>query len=53
MRVNLAEEIKLIAKRVDRNVPSHRDPEDFHSQKSQISEDLKAIAKKLEGADVV
>ncbi|MDP8997813.1 MAG: hypothetical protein M3O03_12565 [Pseudomonadota bacterium] len=39
-----AEKILDLARRVDRNVPEHTNPEKFHEEKSEIRESLKKIA---------
>lgn len=44
----LAERLQELARRVDRNVPSHRDPEAFHQEKSEIAEQLRRAAKEAE-----
>jgi hypothetical protein len=43
-----AETLREIASRVDRNLPRHGNPEAFHSEKSEISHDLRQMAKRLE-----
>ncbi len=37
-----------IARRVDRNVPDHVRPEDFHAEKSEIVNDLRRLAREGE-----
>lgn len=46
----LAERLQELARRVDRNVPAHRDPEAFHTEKSEIAEQLRRAAKEAENA---
>lgn len=46
------EVLKDMAKRVKNNVPNHRDPAAFHSEKSEIVDALKSLARKAEVADV-
>jgi hypothetical protein len=46
--MKLWEQIKDLAGRVDRNVPRHGDPERFHTEKSEISHELKKLGDKLE-----
>lgn len=35
-----------LASRVERNVPHHRDPEQFHIEKSEIASELRRLAKR-------
>lgn len=37
--------LKLLADRVDRNVPSHSRPEAFHEEKSDIAHELRRMAR--------
>lgn len=34
-----------LAKRVERNLPSHLDPERFHAEKSEIVSELKKVSR--------
>lgn len=43
---NVAELLRSLASRVERNVPHHRDPEQFHIEKSEIASELRRIAKR-------
>jgi hypothetical protein len=45
--VTVASLLRDIAKRVDRNVPSHRDPDAFHAEKSEIASDLRQLADRM------
>jgi hypothetical protein len=36
--------LRDLASRVDRNVPHHRDPEQFHIEKSEIASELRRLA---------
>lgn len=42
--IDLCTKLRDLAKRVDRNVPSHTDPARFHEEKSEIVRDLEALA---------
>lgn len=44
----MAERLFEIARRVERNLPSHRNPEAFHAEKSEIVHDLRRLARSLE-----
>ncbi len=35
-----------LASRVERNVPHHRDPEQFHIEKSEIASELRRLAQR-------
>lgn len=39
------EKLRDLARRVDRNVPEHANPQKFHEEKSEISQTLKTMAK--------
>lgn len=43
----IAETVREIALRVDRNLPSHRDPEAFHVEKSEIVAALRRLARSM------
>lgn len=43
-----AEKLRDLARRVDRNIPSHYDPEAFHAEKSEIAHALRNLARSLE-----
>lgn len=38
-------DLQLLADRVDRNVPSHREPDKFHEEKSDIAHQLRSMAR--------
>ena len=40
--------LKLLADRVDRNVPSHGDPHRFHEEKSDIAHELRTMARQAQ-----
>ena len=40
--------LKLLADRVDRNVPSHGNPERFHEEKSEIAGELRKLAREAQ-----
>lgn len=44
MTDTIAEKLRDLAKRVDRNVPKHSDPEAFHAEKSEIVRGLEELA---------
>lgn len=44
--VTVSELLRDLASRVERNVPHHRDPEQFHIEKSEIAFELRRIAKR-------
>lgn len=50
-----ANTLKLLADRVDRNVPSHSRPEAFHEEKSDIAHELRNMARQaqLEGVETM
>lgn len=41
-----ADVLRDLARRVDRNIPHHRDPEQFHIEKSEIASELRRLAAK-------
>lgn len=43
-RRNLAEELRGLAVQVQGLVPSHRDPERFHLEKSEVVADIRRLA---------
>lgn len=43
-----AERLRWLANRVQANVPSHRRPDQFHTEKSDISAEIRQIAKSIE-----
>lgn len=47
-----ASALKLLADRVDRNVPSHSQPERFHEEKSEIAGELRRMARQATLAPV-
>lgn len=40
--------LQLLADRVDRNVPSHSQPERFHEEKSEIAGELRKLAREAQ-----
>ncbi len=44
--VTVSELLRDLASRVERNVPRHRDPEQFHIEKSEIACELRRLAKR-------
>ena len=44
----VAEKLREIARRVDTNIPSRHDPEAFHTEKSEIANDIRKIARSFE-----
>lgn len=46
--MDLATELRDLARRVKNNVPAHRSPNAFHEEKSEIEEALMAMARKAE-----
>ena len=40
--------LRDIASRIEANVPSHRNPEAFHAEKSALADDLRRIARSLD-----
>lgn len=40
----VSERLRDLAARVERNVPHHRDPEQFHIEKSEIACELRRLA---------
>lgn len=52
-RAAIASELDAIATRVARNEPHRRDPEAFHEEKSEIVNDLVAVARKLRSRNVL
>lgn len=40
--------LKSLADRVDRNVPSHSQPERFHEEKSEIAGELRKLAREAQ-----
>lgn len=44
--VTVSELLRDLASRVERNVPHHRDPEQFHIEKSEIASELRRLAKR-------
>lgn len=46
--VDLGTQLSDLASRVRRLVPSHRDPESFHAEKSEIEHELRRLARKAE-----
>lgn len=40
--------LHLLADRVDRNVPSHSQPERFHEEKSEIAGELRKLAREAQ-----
>jgi hypothetical protein len=47
IRLNTAERLAELAKRVRRLAPSHRDPERYHVEKSEIEHELRGLAHEL------
>ena len=45
----LADRLTWLANRVAANMPSHRNPEQFHAEKSEIAAELRRIAKEADG----
>ena len=45
IRLNTAERLAELAKRVRRLAPSHRDPERYHVEKSEIEHELRRLAR--------
>ncbi len=43
----LPDKLLELAKRVDRNVPRHGDPEQFHVEKSEIVSELKKVSREM------
>ena len=41
----IAHALLTIARRVDANIPNHRDPEAFHAEKSDIVRELRNLAR--------
>lgn len=46
----IAEKLRDLAKRVDRNVPNHIDPEAFHAEKSEIVSELREVSREAQEA---
>lgn len=40
-----SQSLLTIARRVDANIPNHRDPEAFHAEKSDIVRELRNLAR--------
>ena len=43
-RQRASQHLEDLARRVDRLVPSHRDPERFHLEKSEVAAELRRLA---------
>lgn len=43
----LPDKLLEMAKRVDRNMPRHGDPEGFHVEKSEIVSELKKVSREM------
>lgn len=46
--IQLPQRLRDIASRIEANVPSHRNPEAFHAEKSEIADDIRRIARILD-----
>lgn len=44
--------LKSLIRRVERNLPRHQDPVAFHSEKSEIVDDMEKLVKRMEGRRV-
>lgn len=44
--------LKSLIRRIDRNLPQHKNPDAFHIEKSEIVEDMEKLVKRMEGGRV-
>jgi len=45
---SIKDRLVAIARRIETNLPSRHDPEQFHAEKSALADDLRRIARSLD-----